>query len=162
MTTNAEETKNTILRFVSSEMAAHTSNLIGISVILFSYLTAAVNRFPRVSMGINLCDFWFWAYLVIFLIFWLLNSGIVFVIGRLSYYGNFADEVIMSESTSTSLKTMWEEIAKEVKERKLPVIHFPVEWWQSGIARPSKGFAVSFIIGFVTAIMLFLAFFLKP
>jgi hypothetical protein len=162
MVSDLDNTKQAILHFISSELSSHASNLIGVSIILFTYLTVATNSFSRVPIGINLCDSRFWAYLVIFLIFWILNSGLVFVIGRLAYYGNLANELIIYQQenqNALNISELWKEISKRVQRCRYPLIHISIGWWASGAARPSRGLYISLFIGFAIAGILFLVFF---
>lgn len=165
LVSETDELKESILRFTSSELTSHAANFIGLSIIIFSYLTLAAHRFPRVpfSFVINLACKSTWDYMFIFLILWFLNAGIIFALARLMFYGLFAYQTInisnKQECLKKSLKGLYVEISKEVEKRK--VFGFVrVAWFKSGVARLSKGLTCSFVLGFITAAILFWTFFI--
>ena len=102
MATPEEKTKETLLRFASSELTSHASNIIGFTILLFTYLNVATNRFERLVFvlpeSINLSDVKFGIfYVFLYLIFWVLNSGVFFCTMRLIYYGKYGNAIIHSK-----------------------------------------------------------------
>jgi hypothetical protein len=160
---NPETVKDNVLKFVSSELGAHSANLIGMAIILFTYLTAVVNRYEKGSFKADFWNYFFpdWkgavSYFIVFFIFWLINSGIIFATGRLIFDGVFARETIEIESSETTFKGLWDKVNEEIQKRKL--------WrrwillWKSGIAHPSWGLLVSFALGLIATVLFFSALF---
>jgi hypothetical protein len=80
----------------------------------------------------------------VFIAFWIMLSRIVSVMGRFIFYGNFAREIIEMESAEVTFKTLWDKASDEIKNKR----RF-IWYWNSGIARPSKGILISFVLGLV-------------
>ncbi len=161
-----EESKEVLLSFVSSEITSHAGSILGLAVLLFAYLTAIFdsNYFPKIS--VNLANIPFrptFDYAVIFVIFWVLISGIMYSVMRLIYYGNFANETIhFSEKKGRSLemKELWDEVAANVhKIRGFSIV--PMSWFSRGISKDKGGIWFSFGIGFIMSVILFVVFFIK-
>ena len=153
------------MHFVSAELTSHSSNLIGLSIILLSYLSVATGRFPRVQFIYGNCFLFCFSkstfdYIVLFLIFWLLNSGIIFSVMRLAYYGHLSSKIIDSERKKKSLKELWDAIAEDVMDKKILGV-LPIKWFKSGIGRLSGGICISLAVGFLLSILLFFVFFFE-
>lgn len=157
---DTDRLKESILRFTSSELTSHAANFIGLSILMFSYLTFVADRFPPVqfSFVIDLACRSTWNYMIIFLVLWLLTTGIIFALARLAYYGQFAYRTINIISRQESLRGLYNEISEDVTKQQI-LKAVPVAWFKSGIARLSIGFALSFVLGLIVASILFLAFF---
>lgn len=152
-----DKLKDILLRFVSSELTSHASNLVGLSIILFAYLDVATRLFPR-PLKPETCNWVLscFSYIMIFLIFWIVNSGIIFTLMRLVFYGHIADKIINYDKDVKTLEKLWNDIGKNGKEEEQII---PLKWFRSGIARLSRGLIFSFIVGFAVTFLLFLVFF---
>lgn len=118
---DTDKLKESILRFASSELTSHAASFIGLSIILFSYLTFVADRFAAVPLSstIVLNDKSTFDYMIIFLILWLLISGILFALMRLVYYGHFVYHTINIISGKESLKGLYVDISEEVEKKKI-------------------------------------------
>lgn len=154
-----DKLKESILRFASSELTSHAASFIGLSIILFSYLTFVADRFPAVPLSstIVLTNKSTFDYMIIFSILLLLISGIVFALMRLVYYGHFVYRTINIVSRKESLKGLYLDISEEVEKKKILFVR--VAWFKSGIATLSIGTVSSFVVGLFITLILFWAFF---
>lgn len=161
------EFQDTLLRFASSELTAHAANLIGLALLLFSYLNFIVSsgNFPRICFALprNTTEFFSKAtadYFTIFLIFWVLNTGLFFAVNRLMYYGRYAYKIMIQEENVKNLKEFIDIIAEKIDKERISGL-FPTYWFKSGISIASKGIWFSIIVGFFISIFLFYIFFIK-
>lgn len=159
--------QDTLLRFASSELTAHAAHLIGLAVLLFSYLSFIVSSeyFPRIYFALprNTTEFFSKAtidYFVIFLIFWVLNTGLFFALNRLIYYGKYAHTIMTHEKKAKNLKEFVNEIAKTTDKGKIFGL-YPRSWFKHGLSITSKGFWFSISVEFLISILLFYVFFAK-
>jgi len=157
-----DEIKDNLLRFASSELTSHASNLLGISILLFTYLNVTIQsqyfpkiQFPLAESAFNLKTVF--DYSVIFLIFWVLNTGVFFTVVRLVYYGKYANTIIRYEKPINSLKELHEEVCNRVRNEKF--LGVSLGSFSSGVSELSKGFWYSFVIGFILSIVVFSVFF---
>lgn len=172
MSTPLEQSKDTLLKFASSGLSLHASNLIGESVILFAYLNVILSsdRFPRIEINLNKCIPFrpTFDYIIIFIIFWILNSGIIFSVMRLIYYGRFAHEIIVFPQSEDDAKNMENiKVIKTLRDKvaintaKGTFFKIPQKWFSSGIAKLTGGLWFSFGLGFIISKILFFVFFIK-
>lgn len=189
-TDNTEHSKDTLLHFASSELTSHAGSLLALSVILFTYLSII---FPNFQMSFDLYSAILFKptfdYIVIFLIFWVLNSGIIFTAMRLIFYGAYAHAIIVfpEDKDREKLEAELAKINKKRKELKenelimndLNIKHLrdlistalkeekflgiiPYNWFSSGISeRKSGGLVFSFALGFLVSKILFFVFLVK-
>ena len=167
---NLEKAKETLLHFASSELASHASNLMGLSVILFAYLTAVFQScyFPRIEINLSyIPPRPTFDYVVIYIIFWFLNSGIVFSTMRLVYYGKYGHAIIVFPETKDDekwvpfidgIKTLRDRVAENATKGKFKTI---LRWFSTGISEFGAGVLVSLILGFIISLALFWVFFIK-
>lgn len=95
-----EESKDVILDYASSEITSHASSILGLAVLLFACLTAVFDSgsFPKISVNLSyVFTRHTFDYGVIFVLFWVLVSGILYQVMRLIYYGNVANETLHSQ-----------------------------------------------------------------
>lgn len=135
-----------MLNFVDSEITSHSNNLIGLAVILFAYLTAIFESklFPQVTINLY-APFSVqpaFNYFVIFVIFWILNSGIIFTVLRLIYYGKYTRALMDFKEQVGSLADLREKIRDIVRSEE--VFGIRMKWVESGIAVSSIGLTLSF------------------
>jgi hypothetical protein len=86
--------RDTLLRFCSSELTSHASNIIGLSIILFAYF-GVVGQLFKERIPFQLCDVPLtWEslrYVIVFLILSVIIAFIFFAGMRLVYYGKLAE-----------------------------------------------------------------------
>lgn len=156
LSTNIDKLKDSLLRFTSSELTSHASNIIGLSIILFAYLNVVSRYFTEripFSLTFSLSEATTWRYTVVFLILWVVNAGIIFSILRLVFYGKFASEIIHYQGTVFSLIELWTKVGDKVKEARF--FGLPIRWFSEGISGLSRGLWFSFLVSFlVTAILI--------
>jgi hypothetical protein len=165
LVSHTEEVKETLLDFASSELTSHANSLIGLSILLFTFLTGILtsNYFPRMQFALpqSLSDFTKSTidYGFIFCIFWLLDTGIVFTVMRLMFYGSFAHEIVDYDKPVESLHDLRDILDKEMTTKRnwIPNIF----WFKGGMGLRRRGFWFSLFIGFVLTSLLFYIFFVK-
>jgi len=101
-----EKSKAALLHFASAEITSHAADLIGLAVLLFAYLNIIYPNFPKICLNpyslITLKQVF--DYVVIFIIFWVLNSGVIFAVMRLIYCGGYANAIISLPEDSNKVE----------------------------------------------------------
>lgn len=97
-------------------------------------------------------------YVVIFLIFWFINAGILFQLMRLVYYGRLSHYVIVCTENVDTVNELCEVVMEKADKGRFFLI--PVKWFAGGISEHSSGFWFSFFESFVISSILFYVFFL--
>jgi len=143
-----ERTRETYLRFVSSELTSHAANLIGLSIILFAFLGVVPS--DRVPVIINCVS----PYSLIFLLLWVISTGIFFAFMRLVYYGQIAHFTITQtfEQQITDLPQLVRQLGETFQGRTI------YDWFGSGISYTSHGFHLSIVVGFIASLFFFITF----
>jgi hypothetical protein len=166
---NREKAKETLLHFASAELTSHASNIIGLALILFSYLNIVFGSgyFERVStvslMQTPLAGLLVKSsldYIIIFLVFWLINSGILFQLMRLVYYGRWSHYIIVCTENVDTVNELRNVVQRKAAEDKRRFFLVPVQWFAEGVSEHSIGFWFSLIVSFVYSSILFYVFFL--
>jgi len=149
------DARKAILHFLSAEINAHASMIIGFSVILFAFLDVVVKRLEPVYFPLYPT----WAslqYILVFLILTIEVFLLLFVVFRLLFYGVFTHRTIHYERPADSFAQLWDGIANEIVDEKVWWV-FRVRWFASGLARPTRG-AVLLCMGLSVLASLSLAF----
>jgi len=159
---DTENAKGILLRFCSSELTSHAGNIIGFSVILFSYLSVASRFFPDIASKFkfylqnpitNKLEWliFFCSVLVIFLILSVITTAIIFALFRLCFYGRCSHQTIMHKSSTNTVRELWKEISKEVEDET--VFGIPLIWFSRGIADLPTGFAFSVGLSLIVSLV---------
>lgn len=160
LSSTAQQIRDTALRFCSSELTSHASNIIGFSIILFAYFEVVGQFFER-RVPFKLCDVPLtWDSLRYFIVFLILSSiiAVIFFAGmRLVYYGKLAHEVIYHKGNVTSLDAFFDTVSTKIHEKKFLGI-VPCRWYSSGASEGSVGFWVSFPVGLLISLILMWTF----
>ena len=147
---NTERTRETYLRFVSSELTSHAANLIGLSIILFAFLSAVPQYFPSRVPAIIRCVS---PYTLVFLLLWIISTGIFFAFMRLVYYGKIAHFTLTHELAHiTSLPQLVQQLERDYQGRR---VH---DWFGRGISHISPGLYFSIVVGFIASLFFFATF----
>jgi len=133
-----ERVKESYLRFISSELTSHASNIVGFSIILFAYVNITIEIFkplplkPEFSLSYHTCIHAL-RFLLVSVILWLIISIIIFAIMRLIYYGKASYRVITYEISADSLKQLHEKITAKVGKVKIFKV-ISMGWFEEGIS----------------------------
>jgi hypothetical protein len=152
-----EELKRNLLHFVSSELTSHAASIVGLSVLLFTCINvfARDGFLPRLQFShalyISKTTF---DYVIAFLAFWTLNTGIFYSFMRLTYYGAFAHEtIILEDFTPNSLESLRKHVAGEIKG--------VTSWFSGGLSWKSDGSRLSLLVGLAISLVLFVVLFVE-
>ena len=152
MSKTTEDFKESLLRFTSSELTSHASNIIGFAIILFAYLNVVSRYFQPVPLKPPFClSESTLRYIIVFGILWVINTIIIFALGRLAYYGKIATKLIYYDESVDSSAKLWEETTNKVDK-------IPFKWFSKGISVLSIGFWLSLFVSFVVSFILIWTF----
>ena len=159
-TQSLRDLKDTLLKFASSELTSHAANVLAIGVILFSYLNII---YPDFQVECNLSSPLIFKptfnFIVVFCVFWILNSGIIFSTLRLVYYGGIAHEIIYFSGTATDISQLSVAVANKLANKTF--FKIPLKLFSSGISESKGGIYFALLLGLIVSGILFFTFLVK-
>lgn len=159
-----DQHKSTLLRFVSSEISSHASNILGFSVLLFAFLSM-VNGFfeERIALTPPFClTTESLRYVAVLLILTLLCTGVFYTFMRLVFWGRLSTKILINENKAmTTLINLWNDVKDTEKWENKRFFGLPLKLWSGGIASDPRGLLLSFFIGLITSLILFWIFLIQ-
>jgi hypothetical protein len=154
-----EELKRTFLHFLSSELTAHAASIVGLSVLLLTCINVFTREgfLPKIQFPAQLIISKItFDYVIIFLTFWLLCTGVFYSFMRLTYYGALAHQIVtLAGFTPANLETLHTYVVNQIAGKEV------IGWFSGGISLKARGFWLSVVVGFMISVIQFLVLFVK-
>lgn len=89
-----------LLDFYTAELSSHANTIIGLAIVLFSFLTMTPKSYSYSFVQQPL------PYILIVIANWLFMFGMSYTFGRLQYYGAFAHQILVFNDQVTTVAAM--------------------------------------------------------
>lgn len=151
---DSEDVKGHLLDFATTELSSHANVIIGLAIILFTFLTVVIESKLFIPISLQQCwNISSYKYWLVFVGIVAIIFLIIFDFGRLAFYGAYSHQIIAYPPENIKGLADLREKIEAITKKKF-VFH-----WAKGLI--SWGSLVSLVGSFIISSLLFWIFFIS-